>query len=431
MLTLHLASLLSPWNHLRWIGCGIFVSMIVVASQSQSADRLVGFEAASKNGLQRAWFSQVRVDHSKNRVTNWTLSNDLLFALTSTGTVHAIDAESGRTRWVAQVGKPSYPSNGPAANANFVAVLSGSRLYMLDRDDGHLVWSHAIGNVSEAAPAMSANYAFVAEINGRVEGFPLDEPTSTVWQYQSVGHIYQPPFVTGEFVAWASDRGHLYFGTTKGPRVLFRVETYDEIVSAPVAAGENLYATSLGGYLYCYSKSGGDELWRFSSGMPITKKPAIVDGRVYVASEAPALYAVDATSGRHQWTAEGVVQFVAQGADRVYGVDRFGTLLILDRESGTLAGRISTGPGIAALANEQTDRIFLVSEAGLVQCLYELGASEPTFYREVTDEEAMSEKDEKESQPAKEKVEEPATDKPKEQPAEEEDNPFDDANPFG
>jgi len=411
-------------NPLRWIHWGIFVAMLVVGPQAWSAPQLVEFETAAKNGLQRAWFSQIRVDHSKNRVTNWTLDKDLLLALTSTGTVHAIKAESGRTQWVAQVGNPSYPSTGPAANADFVAVLSGSRLYMLDRVDGHLVWSRALGIVSETSPTLSETYAFVAEINGRVEGFPLDDPAASVWQNQSAGHLYHPPFVAGEFVAWASDRGHLYLGNAVRPRVLFRIETHDEIASTPVASGENLYATSLGGYLYCYAKSDGAELWRYSSGMPITQQPAVVDGRVYVASEDPALYAIDATSGRHQWTAEGVVQFVAQGADRVYGVDRFGTLLILDSKSGTLAGRIDTGTGISALANEQSDRIFLVSEAGLVQCLYEQGASEPTWYLKVVDEE---EEPKKEARPAEEELEVPTTDAPKEQPAEdaeEEDNPF-------
>jgi len=417
-------------NGLCWIA---FLAMISAASQARAADQLVGFEAASKNGLERAWFSQVRVDRGKNRVTSWALHNDLLLALTSTGTLHAMDSESGRTRWVAQVGNPRHPSTGPAANAELVAVLSGSRLFMLDRGDGHLVWSRSIGNTSEAAPTLGENYAYVAQINGRVEGFKLDDPTARVWQYQSVGHIHHPPIIAGELVAWASDRGHLYFGNAIRPRVSFRVETHDQIAAAPTASGENLYATSLGGYLYCYTQAKGVELWRFSSGRPITKKPTVVGDRVYVASEAPALYAIDSTSGRHEWTAEGVVQFVARGANRVYGLDRFGTLLILDGESGTLAGRIATGVGFSAVANEQSDRIFLVSDSGLVQCLHELGAGEPTLHLKSAGKEMMSEKGEPEDAPAEE-VEEPAMDATEEEPAEDfedDEDPFGDDDPFG
>jgi len=418
-------------NPLRWICCCFFMATLAVTTPAWTADQLVGFEVASRNGLERSWFSQIRVDRTRNRVTDWTLHADLLIALTSTGTVHAIDMESGRTRWMAQVGKPGSPCTGPAANADYVAVLSDSKLFVLDRGDGHLVWSRRIGNVSEAAPVLSESHVYVTQINGRVEGFPLEDPTARVWQYQSVGHIYQTPLITGEFLTWASDQGHLYFSDAISPRVLFRIETYDEIASSPTAYGENLYATSLGGYLYCYDKSDGQERWRFSSGMPIVKKPIIVDDKAYFASETPALYALDSTSGRHLWTAEGVVQFVAQGTDRVYGVDRFGTLLILDGESGTLAGRIATGAGISALANEQTDRIFLVSDTGLVQCLHELGASEPTLYLKATDEEEMAEKGEEKETPAEEEAEEPDAEPVEDEPAEEDDNPFDEENPFG
>jgi outer membrane protein assembly factor BamB len=262
----------------------------------------------------------------------------------------------------------------------------------------------------------------------------LDDPTAAVWQYQSIGQVYQPPLAIGALVTWTTDRGHLYFGDAILPRVLFRIETNDEIVSAPTSHGEHLYATSLGGYLYCYERSSGAELWRFSSGMPITKQPVVIDGRVYVASEAPALHAIDAENGRHLWTAKGVVQFVAQGADRVYGVDRFGTLMILDGESGTLAGRIVTGDGISALANGQSDRIYLVADTGLVQCYHEQGASEPTSYLELPDEQQMSTEGDKEATPAAEPIEEPVEEAPEQQPAEEpqqEENPFDDSNPFG
>ncbi len=416
-------------NGLSWI---VFTAMMLIALQAQAADQLVGFETASKNGLERAWFSQVRVDRSKNRVTNWALHDDLLLALTSTGTLHAMDSESGRTRWVAQVGNPSHPSTGPAANAELVAVLNGSRLFMLDRGDGHLVWSRPIGNISEAAPVLGENYAYVAQINGRVEGFKLDDPAARVWQYQSLGRIYHPPIIAGELVAWTSDRGHLYFGNAIRPRVSFRVETYDEIAAAPTASGENLYATSLGGYLYCYTQAKGAELWRFSAGRPITKKPTVVGDRVYVASEAPALYAVDSTSGHHAWTAEGVVQFVARGANRVYGLDRFGTLLILDGESGTLAGRIATGGGFSALANEQSDRIFLVSDSGLVQCLHELGAEKPILHSESASEGPMSEKGEQEDASAEE-ADESTEEMLEEESGEDfdDEDPFGDANPFG
>jgi hypothetical protein len=90
----------------------------------------------------------------------------------------------------------------------------------------------------------------------------------------------------------------------------------------------------------------------------------------------------------------GVTQFVALGKQHVYGLDRFGSLLVIDAKTGGLVGRLphnrllsagnqnpwsERGP---ALVNDQNDRIFLVSNTGLVQCLHEIGVTEPIVYRQ-------------------------------------------------
>ncbi len=394
-------------------------------SQAFSADRLLGFEAASRVGLERAWFSQVRVDRARNRVIDWTLDHEQIFALTSAGTIHAINTRSGKTLWVSEAGRPDRPSAGLAVDAEHVALVNGSTLYVLDRGDGHLLWSREIGNVALTVPAISETHVFIAQMGGRVEGFSLEDPTLPSWQYQSMGHIFLPPLVTGDFITWATDRGQIYFGITSGPTVLLRVETHDKIVSSPTVRGDKLYATSLGGYVYCYDQASGAELWRYSTGLPIISPPSAIGSRVYVATESSVLHAVDSTEGRRLWSASGVAQFVAQGAHHVYGLDRFGTLLVLDSESGKVVNRVGAGAGFSALANDQSDRLYLVSESGLVQCLHEIGAREPKLYPQMAAEEKMKES-KKKGAVAEESPEGPATEEPAE-----DDNPFDDGeNPF-
>ncbi len=407
-------------NLFRSICYGIFAVAITAAPQVDAAGQLVAFEVAARGGLQRAWYAQVRVDRASSRVLSWALHDQHLFALTSAGTVHTLDSETGETLWVARVGTPGHPIAGPAVNANFVAVLGGSRLYLLDRGDGHVVWSRSVGSAAVAAPALSANYAYVGMLNGRMEGYRLDSPANGAWQYQSAGHIFQAPTITGDFVTWATDRGHLYVSNAIRPRVLFRVETQSEFDSAPTAQNGNFYAASLDGYLSCYSESTGNERWRYSMGLPITRTPAVIGDKVYVASEAPELSAVDSKSGRHLWTTLGTTQFVAQGANRVYGVDRHGALLILESASGAILGRIANGEGISALINDQSDRIFLVSDAGLVQCLHEMGATQPTYYRKSPNEADL---------PAEEPADDSTEAAPEEASTEDADI-FDDSSPF-
>ena len=409
----------SPCNR-RWrIHAGLLLMLLILsavggAPQAFSADPLLQPQVASQVGLQRAWFSQVRVDRARSRVISWTLDNEQLFALTSAGAIDAIDAKSGRTLWVSDAGRPDRPSAGLAAGAAHVALVNGSILYVLDRSDGHLLWTREIGNVALAAPGVGGDFVFIAQMSGRVEGFSLEDPKLHAWQYQSTGHIFQPPRISGEFFSWSTDRGQLYFGVATGPKVLLRVETDDEIVSAPSVHGKKLFATSLGGYLYCFDLASGDELWRFSAGLPIVSPPTAIDNRVYVATESHVLYAIDSAEGRQIWSSAGVAQFVAQGAQHVYGLDQFGTLLILDSATGKVVNRISADERFSAVVNDQSDRLYLVSESGLIQCFHEIGASEPTLQAQTQDQEPAKEDKEDDDDgksletPAGKNTEEPA-----------------------
>jgi len=338
-----------------------------------------------------------------------------------------MNAETGKTLWIAQVGDPNYPVVGPATNSKNVAVLNSTMLYMLDRQDGHVLWSRAVGSAAGAAPALSETFAYVGLINGRLEGYPLNAPQGDTWQYQSVGRIFHPPNATGQHVAWPTTSGYLYVGNADEARVFFRIETNEEIIAAPAEWGSLFYVASLNGYLYCYDGSTGGQLWRYSTGMPIISKPVVIDDKAFVASEMPALHAVDATTGDRLWTVDGAVQFVAQAGQHIYAADRHGNLLIIEKESGGIAGQINTGDGVYPILNDQSDRIFLVSDAGLIQCLHEIGADEPTFYRKtIVEEEAEKEEEQKAD-----------SNTPAEAAPAEDDNPFGDEepavddNPFG
>src|SRR5690606_35278229 len=57
----------------------------------------------------------------------------MLLVQTELGLLHALDAETGRTIWVQQVGSRSRPSETPSVNDKYVAVVNGMELYLLER----------------------------------------------------------------------------------------------------------------------------------------------------------------------------------------------------------------------------------------------------------------------------------------------------------
>jgi hypothetical protein len=66
----------------------------------------------------------------------------------------------------------------------------------------------------------------------------------------------------------------------------------------------------------------------------------------------------------------------------VYAADARGQLLILDAAKGTRLATLPLAESTVPLVNQQTDRIYLASESGLIQCLHEIALTEPLRYVE-------------------------------------------------
>jgi outer membrane protein assembly factor BamB len=354
--------------------------LIPDSALAQQRGPMLAREQIARLGLVRAWFAQVQVDGSHSRVQRAILSGDQLFVLTNVGTLHAIHALTGETMWVATLGRPDFPSLGPAANDAQVAVLNGSTLHVLDRIDGRPIIVRRVGGAPGAAPAMSNNYCFVPMLMGRLEGYGVATETMPLWNYQALGRAMVPPLVTATSVVWSTDVGHIYFGNANAPGVRFRLETGSEIVASPAASGRMIYVGTVAGELIAADEMTGAQPWRFAAGFPIARSPAAIGGRVYVTSLRPALAAVDIVNGVAQWSSPTITQFAAASRERVYAIDNLRSLVVLDAASGAILQRMPTDGASTALVNDQTDRLYLVSERGLVQCLREIAAEQPLYH---------------------------------------------------
>ena len=86
---------------------------------NRSARQLVSRAAAARNGLERAWFAQVALDPQRSRVSTWYLYADSAYAVTSSGLVTAVHAETGETLWTRHVGSSGFAAYGPGANEDY------------------------------------------------------------------------------------------------------------------------------------------------------------------------------------------------------------------------------------------------------------------------------------------------------------------------
>jgi hypothetical protein len=228
--------------------------------------------------------------------------------------------------------------------------------------------------------------------------------------------------------------------------VRFRVEAGAGFDASQAYLAPMIYAVTRVGELLAVDEKSGAVRWRYLTGYPTDRTPAAVGDRVYVASQQPALHCLDATTGIAHWEAPGISQFAAAGKSHVYGIDQYGALTEVDAATGAQTGRIQSGDMMQGLVNDQTDRLYLISGKGLVQCFHEIGLAEPLHYGPAPP--AAESKEKPQGGPeyqggapaaAKSEAAPPAKPTPPQRPQPAAENPFgaappaagDDSNPFG
>ncbi|MCH8922132.1 MAG: PQQ-binding-like beta-propeller repeat protein [Planctomycetes bacterium] len=354
---------------------------------------VISQSVAARYGLTRSWFTQVRLDSSRDRIVSVTLDGDTMFVQTTGAVVHAIDTETGRTRWVRMIGRPRHPSMEVGANDKYVAVVNGTMLYLHDRRTGRAIsiegalWQRKIGGVAGAGPALTDDYVYVPMVNGRMEGYQIENHKKPPWAFHSAGRALTQPLVThrldkdgiivADSIAWPTDRGHLYVGRPNRPSLRYRFEAFDEIVAAPAYMHPYLISAGADGYVNAIHERTGEVLWDFSAGDGIYRSPVVIGDSVYAIPKSGGMFCISSKTGLKKWWTPRVRRFLSGSDKRLYVIDHVGRIAVIDAGSGGRIDTLSTTGLDLFIANAQSDRIFVGNKSGLIQCLHEIGRDEP------------------------------------------------------
>ena len=366
--------------------CGCTVACLLTlglpeTSHAQLRMSLLGNPEVAPLGLETVWATHARVDPSRGRLASLQLMHGLLLAQSDQGTIQAIDPETGRTLWAVAVGNADYETMPPSANKEYVAVTNGTTLYLLDRTNGAVVWESRCGGPPCAGSGMNETRVYVPLDSGIVEAYLLNREKGSdriPKRYSGAGGAIAAPIVVGKRASWSVSQGYVYSNEeTFEDLVQFRYKVDDDLSSPPTYMEPYLYAASRRGTVYCLDGVQGKEVWRFAAGTSITHPPIAVDGALYFITEHGEMVRLDPRFVRQIWAARGIKRFVAQSKDRVYVVDTANRLQARDAATGLLIGAVSVAGFELASANLQSDRIYLASPYGVVQCLREARLATP------------------------------------------------------
>ncbi len=309
-----------------------------------------------------------------------------LYIQSSNGTLHAIDAENGRTLWAVSVGRPQSPSLRPSANDHYVAVVNGSQLHLLRRTNGETVWQRDLASNPAFGPAMAREMVFVPGLNGEIEGYwlPTAEDSNAgrpPWVYRSAGRITSLPTVTATTVSWPTSVGQMYVAQTVDPQVRFRLDTGGPIQGSSVALPPStLFVASTDGYIFSVDETTGDFHWDFSSGEAIRQTPVAIGDLVFALTEHHNLHCLSAEDGTEQWFASHVRGILGASEHQLYVSGRLGEIAALDLKTGGELGSFPAAGLDVRVVNGQTDRFYLGTRDGLLICLKTIGSDWPLVH---------------------------------------------------
>jgi cell division septation protein DedD len=382
----------------------------------------------------RGQVAYVTLHDAVQRDAEGVLHNPTLFVQTNQGVLHAIDAINGRTLWIAQVGNPNYPSLAPGANNFFVAVTNGSSLYVLNRFNGKQLFSTKLPGAPGAGPALSGQRVYVPMLDGLVccyrlqpvkdalqelgktddrkktpeekraaeaerhESLRLKQDVVVPLTCRSLGRTVVQPLITlqndrEEQVSWPTDKGFLYVCAVKSDEdrlnVRFRLETAAGISAQPVYIPPDprilpdsgiIITGSRDAFLHAIKEKDGAALWRFSAGDPIVEAPVVIGTRLFAPTQFGGMFCLDAKTGNQLWWAPQIMRFLAASKNRVYAIDKLGALAVLNIQSGARMDSFPAPRPLVPLANTDNDRIYLITETGLVQCLHDADLPDPIYH---------------------------------------------------
>jgi outer membrane protein assembly factor BamB len=411
----------------------VLAALYSCAASAQTENKIISEQLAARHGLTRAWFTQVEMDAARSRLQDLVLYNGILYAQTDHAVVHAIDAETGATLWAKPIGRPDHPSMRPGIGGNLLAIVNGSRLYVADRLTGNILLETDINGAPGAGPAVSNERVYVPTVKGlllsyRIEqqadpraelakenpispdesakpndenrqNIRLTQQISKQLNYQSKGRALVQPRIgrqseIDEYIIWPTDAGCMYIGRiNRGSalriEVLYRLETAAPITARPTyrppdpdVEGDTgmILAATGDGYVHAISEKTGDTIWRFSAGEPLSQPAIAIDDKVFAATPLGGLHCINAKTGLPLWTAPGIVQFISAGKNRVYTADKQGLVRVLDMATGAQFDVLPTAALSAQMLNADTDRLYLATPNGLIQCLHEIDLVKPIVH---------------------------------------------------
>lgn len=147
--------------------------------------------------------------------------------------------------------------------------------------------------------------------------------------------------------------------------------------------GGMFIAGALSGHVYAMNDVTGLLRWTYITDKPISERISAFGDYAFIPTDNGDYFAVSLYDGKEAWRAQNIIRTVAASASRLYAIDSLNRLAVLNRETGARVKTLDIGNTKFQALNQWTDRVYVATADGLIQCLRETQQVEPLRHREA------------------------------------------------
>jgi outer membrane protein assembly factor BamB len=394
-------------------------------------------EALDRLNLELVWRISLPMEGRRDSIVSIQHTGRQILAQTRGGVVSLFDAETARLVWRVRIGEPFRTAYPPAFNSTAVFAINGGTLFALDRSNGALQWQLNLPGGLAAPPLADEDQVYLFTGTGSALAYrpytvevpenvaPFAMPPSygaidvsavkkrederviqvvrplPVWDSVTRLRLELPAVQSPEMVLVPGPGGEV-LGLLKYPREGYGPEAYrfpleTSLRAGPGALGNAAYFPGRDGHVYAFDMNKNRVLWRqLVSPEALTRTPVVTEQDLFVVSES-GMARLDRETGNPLWriprgnrvvhTQAEADRFLAANPKFVYALDRSGRLVILDRARGLFLARFDITDYVVPVVNQQTDRLYLAANNGLILCLRDRDYPQPVRQRKLSDRE--------------------------------------------